>query len=145
MSHVATMKLKVLSLDALKAAAKQLGLEFRENQKQYKWFGTHVGDYPLPAGFTKADLGTCDHAIGVKGNPNAYEVGVVKNKTSPGYTLLWDFWAGGYGLQAVVGQDGKKLQQEYAVQVTMRKQLSEGWQVERRTDAKGNAYVYARG
>lgn len=145
MSHVAKMKVKVLSLDALKAAAKQLGLEFIKDQKQYKWFGKHVGDYPLPEGFSKADLGNCDYALRIKDKPGAYEIGIVKNKNGkPGYTLLWDFWAGGYGLESVVGKDGQKLGQEYAVQVGLRNRLAEGYQVERKTDAEGNVFVTAR-
>jgi hypothetical protein len=119
MSHVAKIQVVIKDLKALKAACAQIGLELVEGQKQYAWYGKHVGDYPLPEGFTAADLGKCDHAIRVIKQPlrpdgtahyrSAYEVGVVKNKDSEGYTLLWDFWAGGYGLQEAIGDEAKKL------------------------------------
>jgi hypothetical protein len=116
MSHVTDLKLVVRDLNALKLAAEALGMELVE-QSTFKWYGTHVGDYPLPAGFTKADMGKCDYAMRIKGNPRAYEVGVVKSKTGTGYQMLWDFWQGGYGLQEAIGKSGEKLKQGYAVQV----------------------------
>ncbi len=45
MSHVATIEIQIKDLAALKQAAKDLGLEFRENQKTYRWYGYSVGDY----------------------------------------------------------------------------------------------------
>src|ERR1035437_5141802 len=99
MSHVTTIAIEIRDLNVVKEICQELGLEFKENQKTYKWYGTHVGDYPLPAGFTKADMGKCDYAIRLKGNTQAYEVGVVKSKTGSGYQMIWDFWAGGQGLQ----------------------------------------------
>src|SRR6266446_5904173 len=100
MSHVAEIDMEIKDLDALKAAAQDLGLEFCEGQQTYKWYGHSVGDFPMPAGFKEQDLGKCEHALRVKGNPGAYEIGIVPRRDGrPGYTLLWDFWAGGLGLQ----------------------------------------------
>jgi hypothetical protein len=42
-----------------------MGLELKRNQKQYRWWGSQP----------KA----CTHAIGVKGNSQAYEVGLIAN------------------------------------------------------------------
>ena len=67
MSHVTVIAVELKDLDALKAVCAALGLEFRENQTTYRWYGRHVGDFPIPEGLTKADLGRCDHAIAVKG------------------------------------------------------------------------------
>lgn len=120
MSHVAQIELQVRDLEALKRAAKSLGLEFVENQRTYRWYGRSVGDYPLPEGFTVQDLGKCDHALRVPGNPHAYEIGVVRSRTSPGWVLLWDFWQGGYGLQELVGEGAHKLKQAYAVEAAKR-------------------------
>jgi len=123
-------------LECLKRAAKKLGLEFRENQKNYKWYGTHVGDYPVPEGFTKEDLGKCDHALSIPqtedNSGRAYEVGVVENKTGKGYTLLWDFWQGGFGLRQKIGDNGIQLQKEYAAQVAEKHLKIQGYQVRRK-------------
>jgi len=124
MSHVTAVDLHIKDLTALRLAAKELGLELVE-QKQFKWYGHHVGDYPLPAGFSKEDMGKCDYALRIPGNKQAYEVGVCKRRDGkPGYTLLWDFWQGGYGLQEAIGKDGQQLKQGYGVQIA-RKQLTQ--------------------
>ena len=43
------------------------------------------------------------------------EVGVVKKKNGEGYELLWDFFAGGNGLQKIIGgkEDCNRLVNEY--------------------------------
>jgi hypothetical protein len=121
MSHVATIEIEIRDLDALDAAARSLGLELVRGQTTYKWYGRHVGDYPLPAGFTREDLGRCDHAIRVPGNNQAYEIGVVKRRDGrPGYVLLWDFWRGGYGLVEKVGENANRLKQAYAIEAAKR-------------------------
>jgi hypothetical protein len=115
MSHVAMVEIEIKDLESLKEACKAVGLEFREGQKKYHWYGTSVGDYPLPTGFVASDLGKCDHAIGVPGKKGAYEIGVVPRRDGKeGYALLWDFWNGGYGLQAVAGKDCNNLVSEYS-------------------------------
>jgi hypothetical protein len=114
MSHIVEIKLLINDLAALKAAvAADPRLEWRE-KKTYNWYGRSVGDYPLPEGITKEDLGKCDFAIGVKDNPEAYEVGVIKKKDGTGYTLMGDFYKGGYGLCEVVGE---KITEPYLAQV----------------------------
>lgn len=119
MSHVTTIAVEINDLEAVKAICSKLGLEFKENQKTFKWYGRHVGDYPLPEGFTKADMGKCDHALSVKGKPQAYEVGLANRGDH--YVPLWDFWQGGYGLEQAVGKDGNKLISAYAEEVAIRK------------------------
>lgn len=118
MSHISTIAVEIRDLEALKEACKALGLEFKENQRTYKWFGRSVGDYPLPEGFTVKDLGKCDHALSVKGNSGAYEVGLVKKGDQ--YVPLWDFWSGGYGLEACVGKNGDKLVEAYTKAASVR-------------------------
>ena len=133
MSHVATIDLEIRDLAALQRAAQSLGLEFRVGQKNYKWWGRSVGDFPLPEGFTADELGHCEHALSVKDNPNAYEIGVVKRRDGkPGYTLLWDFYAGGYGLQDKVGLNASKLKQRYQVEVFRREMAKKGMHVTER-------------
>lgn len=132
MSHVSKIELKVKDLASLKRACKNLGLDFKENQKKFKWYGHHVGDYPLPQGFKKEDMGKCDHAISVKNNPKAYEVGVCKSRDgSGGYELLWDFWQNGYGLKDAIGDEGRELQEEYAACVSEKSLRDQGYIVTR--------------
>lgn len=121
MSHVVTIETQVTDLVALRQACEALGLELVEGQRNYRWFGRHVADYPLPEGFAVEDLGKCHHAIRVKGNPKAYEIGVVRRKDGKaGYQLIYDFWSQGMGLEAVAGKGLTKLRQEYAAQVVIR-------------------------
>jgi len=149
MSHVSDVQLHIKDLAALKAACTALGLELVEGQQTYKWFGTHVGDYPLPKGFSKDELGKCAHAIRVKpgteGTSNkTYEIGVVSRKDGqPGFTLMWDFWCGGYGLQQVVGDDCNKLKQAYAVQVAARRLQSQGMRVQQVVGTDGTVRLVA--
>lgn len=103
MSHVVEIDLVIDDIDLLKKAVESMGLEWRE-KNTYRWYGLHVGDYPLPKGFTPSDLGKCEFAIGIPGNPQAYEVGVVKKKDGSGYGLLVDFFFGGFGLCERVGE-----------------------------------------
>ena len=128
----------------LKEAAKLLGMEFLEGQTTYRWYGRHVGDYSLPEGFKASDLGKCEHAIGIPNDKKAYEIGVVKRRDGKeGYTLLWDFWAGGYGLEAKVGKDGNKLKQSYAEIVAANALKKKGFKVQRKVNDQGKVVLTA--
>ena len=108
--HVASIKLQVKSMDALKLACQRLGLEFCEGQTTYAWFGRSVGDYQLPEGFTEEDLGQSAHAIKVPGA--SYEIGLVFRDGA--WRLMWDSWQTG-GLEAALGVDCNKLRQAYGL------------------------------
>ncbi len=139
MSHVAQMEIDILDLDALATAAKRLGMELVKNQVKYKWYGHHVGDYPVPEGFTPQDLGMCLHAIRIPGDDKAYEIGVVKRRDGkPGYQLMWDFWKGGFGLMDKIGETGGLLKQAYGVQVAKKQMLRDGYRVTETKDKQGN-------
>lgn len=146
MSHVVTIETQILDLAALRKAAEELGLEFVEGQRTYRWYQRHVGDYPLPAGFTEADLGKCQHAIRVKGDPKAYEVGVVRRKDgAPGFQLIYDFYGScGKALEAVAGKGLTKLRQEYAAQVVIR-QMGGKHKIKRTTQADGSIRLHLTG
>ncbi len=124
MSHVARIELEINDLDTLRAACKRLGLEFVQDQKTYAWWGTHVGDYPLPEGFTAEDLGKCHHAIKVPGAK--YELGVVERNGK--YTLLWDFYSSG-GLEQVLGKGAGRLRQAYAVERVRREAIRKSYRI----------------
>jgi len=146
MSHVVNIELEIKDLKSLKEAAEMLGLEFRENQKTYRWYGHHVGDYPLPKGFTKFDMGHCDHALSIPGNPNAYEVGVCKRRDGvEGWLLQFDFYAGGNGLISKIGKDAGKLCDEYAAAVAKRKLKAKGFMVKRTVTSTGKIILQGIG
>lgn len=131
MSHVAQIDVEIRDLDALQEACGRVGLELIREQKTYRWFGEHIGDYPLPAGFAAEDLGKCEHAVRIPGPGNvAYEIGVCKRRDGrPGYTLMWDFFGGGQGLVHVAGKDCCKLRQAYALVVAKRAAMKQGFRV----------------
>lgn len=144
MSHVSAITLRIKDLRALLESASDIGMEQRMKET-FNWYGTHVGDYPLPEGFTKEEMGQCLFALGIKGNDSAYEVGVVKSKVHPGeYELLWDFWAGGHGLQDVIGTDGNKLRQTYAEKVTTKQLRKQGLRVTRSVTDDGKVVLRGR-
>ena len=102
MSHVVDIATTIHDLDCLRLACKELKISFKENQKKYKWWGKHEGDYALPAGFQESDLGKCEHAISVPGT--AWEIGVVQARNpdgtpKDGFTFIYDFY----------GDDGRQL------------------------------------
>jgi hypothetical protein len=129
MSHVSEIELKILSLDALKAACARLGLEFVEGQKTYKWYGTWVGDYPKPEWVKLEDLGKCQHAIKVPGA--SYEIGIVEHQGE--IKLLWDFYFTG-GLEAKLGKSGGRLIQAYSVEQAKRTARKAGYFVKEKVE-----------
>jgi len=138
MSHVTTIDLFITDLDALSKACERLGLELVIGQKTFKWFGEFVGDYKKADGIDVKDYGKCEHAIRVKGNTKAYEIGLVKrNDGKPGYRLAWDFFAGGFGLCEKVTYDKKaahspnadKLKDWYAAEVAQKQMRRQGFRV----------------
>jgi hypothetical protein len=98
-------------LAAVKALCKEKGWEFAEGQKTYEWYGSFVGDSPMPKGMTRADLGKCDHAIKIPGA--TYEVGLRSNGKG-GYNLAFDYWGSG-GLVPHVGEKGGLFMQGYGI------------------------------
>lgn len=120
MSHVASIEFAITDMEAFKRAiAAMPGLQFQPNQTTYRWYGQHVGDYPLPKGFTEKDLGKCEHAVRLEGAPGAYEIGVARNPSGPGHRLLLDFWGPGQAVADVVGEQCEKLIQGYQEEVAM--------------------------
>lgn len=112
LSHVSTVAVNIDDLAAVKLLCKEKNWEFKENQKTYRWFGTFVGDAPLPDGMKKEDLGKCSHAISVPGS--GYDIGLVKNKAG-GYTLAYDYWGTGAKLQQAIGPNGGLFKQGYGI------------------------------
>lgn len=105
MSHVVSSSVIIKDLDCLADAVKSMGALLVRNVKKYNWFGEHVGDYPMPAGVTKDQLGKCDHVIRLPGVN--YEIGVVKQADGT-YRMLFDFYGSGG-----TSHDGNKLKEHF--------------------------------
>jgi len=128
---VVSIAIQVKNLEALKRAAKELGLEFLEDKNDWRWWLSSVGDFPLPQGFTEKDLKKSLHVLRVPNSTTAYDVGVFKSKTHDGYELLFDFYGGpGKQLEAVIGPKGQKLVQGYSANVAKMHYKKIGWRVE---------------
>ncbi len=132
MSHIAKIELEITDIETLKLVCERLGLQFIENQTSYSWYGTWVGDSPLPEGITHYDLGKCDHAIRVPGAQ--YEIGVVRRDKK--YTLLWDFWHQG-GLEQRIGKNAGLLKQAYTIERVRMEARLKGHRISEQKAEKG--------
>jgi hypothetical protein len=136
MSHVTSIDIEIRDLDALESAVGELGAAFIHGRTTYNWYGRHVGDYPLPAGFTQDQLGKCEHAIRLPGVN--YEIGVVKNPVKEGtFTLLFDFYGqsgahDGEKLRKHFGDGLSRIKQMYGVHVAEKAARAKGWIVSRK-------------
>lgn len=137
MSHIVKVKVEVKNLANLARAAKKLGLKLNAGQKSFKWYGQFMGDAPVPEGMKPEDYGKCDHAIVIPDKQGyAYEVGVVNQKDGT-YSLVWDSYAGGRGLQDKVGENCCRLIQQYATEEARFQMEGMGFQVFEDMDEQG--------
>ena len=118
MSHVSDLQCRIRDLDAAETvlAERFPHLELRRGQRQHAWWGSFVGDSTPPAGRDPKDYGTCEHALAIPGDREAYEAGLVAALDGDGYDILCDTW--GPGRKTAARLD--KLRQEYAVAVTLK-------------------------
>lgn len=150
MSHIVEIEMEVKDLQALRKACEVMGdVEFVENQKTYRCWGTgkplsqitqtqsYNPDNPMmPLGFTLAEMGQCQHAIRIRSDSAAYEVGIVRRRDGkPGYVLLQDFWNADRSgepsaLQRVIGPNGERLINHYGAQVAVSRMRHKGFRVD---------------
>lgn len=76
-----------------------------------------------------------------------YEIGVARRRDGKlGWTLLWDFWEGGYGLQEVIGENGGRLKQAVATAASVRVMKAQGYRCHREQLPNGTVKLkFARG
>lgn len=134
MSHVVICEIQIRDIDCLEKACKEAGLELRRGQRTYRWYNNFVNDYhgenaAFNHGIDPKDYGKCDHAIGIPGNKSAYEIGVVK-KPDGTYALIWDFYAGGYGLEKVAGKNCQNVTKAYSMQVAKKHLKAKGYSLQ---------------
>ena len=111
MSHISKIELEINDLESLKLACDQLGLEFRENQKTFEWYGGRQ---------------ECEHAIRIPGA--TYEIGVIRKSEGKGYQLVWDNYHRG-GLEQKLGGNAGKLKQAYARERIRKEARVKGYRV----------------
>ena len=128
MSHTAVLEVAVHDLVCLQKACQELGAELVLEKKSFKCY---------------AGTEECDHAIRIKNDSKAYEIGVLRISTQPEtYELKTDFWQGGKGLIAYVGQDACKLYQAYNAAL-FEARLPFGYSVTRQLQADGEVVMVA--
>ena len=116
MSHISKIELEVKDLGILGQACRKLGLELIRAQQTFKWYGKES---------------RCDHAITVPGA--SYEIGVI-NKGGR-FELNCDFYD--RNLENVIGKQGGKLKQAYAVEKTKIEARKKGYSVVERQTKTG--------
>jgi hypothetical protein len=124
MSHITSIKVVINDLNALATAAEECGCELVVDQTTFRWYGSGV-DYRIKA----EDRANCLHAIRVKNNSTAYEIGVMKNPNGQGFTLAYDSFCGGYGLEEIVGNDAVKIKQLYSFHAVKNSMKGKGFYV----------------
>jgi hypothetical protein len=134
MSHVTKVKVVIKDLQALAEAAEACGCELVEGQKTYKWYGEWVNDYNTEdaayrQGIKTDDYGKCEHAIRVKGDKNAYEVGVCNNPDGEGYVLVYDFYNQARTLEAKIGHHAERLSQQYKASAVKSAMKAKGFKI----------------
>lgn len=135
MSHVTTIENnEIYDMASLKQMCLNEKWEFISNKTNYAWYGRHVGDYPLPKGFTVEDMGKCDHVIHVPGA--SYEIGVVLKDGQ--WKLIYDFYSAGQ-LNKYLGKDAGLLKQAYGIAKTQNtcNQQNKSWSKQDVSDRAG--------
>lgn len=123
MSHIATVKCMITDLDALEAAAEALDAQVMRGQKTFRSYqpGLH-----------------CEHALRLKDNPQAYEVGLTpRTDGQPGWNLAFDSWGNGAALVQKLGPDLVNLQNGYLAVVAERQLQRGGYRVVREATPTG--------
>src|SRR5690349_16219148 len=100
---VVSLTVQLRDLSVLQAFCRWRGWEFRAGQKTYRWFGWWLDHGPPPA-----ELGRCDHAIGIPGC--LYEIGLIDRGDH--LVPVWDRGTKG-GLEAALGTNGRRLWRSY--------------------------------
>lgn len=102
-------------LTAFEKACRDLGVELRKDQKQFK----NYADRRSP----------CDMAIAIPGNKQAYEAGLVKTKDGKAYKIQVDNYQDGKGMVQAIGRDAGLLMQRYGINAARNAAVKQGMSV----------------
>lgn len=153
---MAQCKVVIKNLDDLELAAARLGGTLKRGQTSIRWYGHFVDDSKtwrefftpeeaarvdaLPREQRKSlinkEMSRADHAIVFKGA--SYDVGVMQEKDGT-FRLRWDQYAGGGGLNTLIGNDGGKFSQAYAIEAAKRAARRKGFSI--REEAQPNGHI----
>jgi hypothetical protein len=147
MSHVTKTDFTILrsEIDAVEQGCLDLGtVEFHRGQKTHRWYGSFVGDSESGRRYAQevdpSKWGRCEHAISVKGNRGAYEIGLVENKDG-NYDLVFDSWGSGRAIIEACGEDLSRLRQSITAAICEREMARENFLASRSIDQHGNLVI----
>ena len=131
--------------NSLQDACAELGLEFREGQKTWKYWGSWANDYhqadaAYKHGIDPKDYGKSTHAIVVKDDNGAYEIGLVPSPKGDGSWMpVYDFYGNpGKKIQEKAGAKLEKLNAKYAEHSVRNQAQREGRAFRKDVDRHGN-------
>jgi hypothetical protein len=135
LSHTILMEFEITDKGALLTAVAAIGLRYNDGQRTFRGYGDSRQD--------------CQDAISVPDNREAFEIGVIANSKG-GYDLLWDNFGGGKdynssgkGLCDYVGQDGKRLYDEYNAAFLTKQYEQDGYSMSRTNTEDGRILLEA--
>lgn len=121
------MSLSVDSLDVLAKAAKALGCELVQDETKCR-------------AYYRDSVKGCRHIIKVPGAK--YDIAVVPHATQPGrWSLAYDNWHMGEGIESVCGAGLGKLNQRYGAERSKRQMRREGFSVREKVLADGQVQL----
>lgn len=129
MSHIATMQCQIKDLSALEEALGKFNAELRRDQTTFK-------SYP-------GTPNRCKHAIRLKDQPTAYEVGLQQRaEADESYDLACDFFDGKLG--RAFGDQLVNLRNEYLATVAENSLSRRGYRI-RREQVGNEIHIQALG
>jgi len=147
MSHVTKTGFTIYAtdLDAVEEACRVTGtVEFMRGQTSYRWYGSFLNDSESGRRYAQEvspeKWGRCDHAIRVKGNSEAYEIGLVRNAEG-NFDLVFDSWGPGRAIIEACGEDLYRLRQNITATICEREMARESYRSVRSVDAEGRMII----
>jgi hypothetical protein len=129
MSHIATVKCEIKSLDALEEAVQKFNATLHRGKTNFKAYaGTNT---------------KCLHTIELNDNKTAYSIGLRQlAQSEESYELACDWYDG--SLAKAFGKEFVNLRNEYQAVVAEKALKRQGWRVSRKVDEAQHIQLYAQ-
>ena len=127
MSHITTIAVLILDLDAAAAAMRRLDGELHRGRTEFTYYA--------------GQKGVCDHAISFR--DTAYEMGLKRRQDGKGFDLLWDPDMA-YFQPEKFGAGAGKLKQAYATEVAIKAARRQGYSVTETRAQDGSTVLKVR-